>query len=545
MSIELLPARMLNEFVYCPRLFHIEYVQGDFEDSHDTIAGRWEHRRVDKESCKDDDGFGKMTSITLSSETHRLIAKMDLIELEDGKVTPVDYKHGKKPDTGGGAWDTDLVQICAQAIILRDNGFDCEQGAIYYKRTKERVYVPITDALVEMTLLQAEKARLVAEGNVPPPLIDSPKCVGCSLAGICLPDETNSLELTQMEEDTDERIRRLYPARDDAAPAYVMEQGAVVAKKGEELVVKKGGEVIGSVRLMELSHLSVHGNVQVTTQAIHGLCERNIPIYYMSTGGWFYGTTLGTSHKNVQLRMAQYRHSADEKDSLDIAKSFIEGKVRNCRTMLRRNCSPSPQAALEVLAEIIDNIWAAKDAMELLGLEGSASRVYFGHFRDMLSPEAVGFNMESRNRRPPRDPVNAMLSFTYALLAKDCTNTLLSIGFDPYLGFLHRPKYGKPALALDLMEEFRPIICDSTVISCINNREVCRDDFIKTGNAVSFTSSGKRTLVRAYERRMDTLIRHPLFKYTVSYRRILEVQGRLIARYLSGEIERYPPFCTR
>ena len=542
---DLLPARMLNEFVYCPRLFYLEHVQGEFEDSADTVAGRWDHRKVDKpsEETVDDGGFGKLRSTMMSSESAGIIAKMDLVEMQDGLVIPVDYKHGKKPNNDEGAWPADMAQLCAQAIVLRDNGFRCEQGAIYYKGSKERVYLAITDELVSKTMDFADQARMAISSPMPKPLEDSPKCIGCSLVGICLPDEMNAL--AEAEGSINDRVRRMYPARDDAAPAYVVEQGAVVSKKGEEIIVKKNGEKLGSMRLMEISHLSVLGNVQVTTQTIHELCSRNVPICYLSTGGWFYGTTLGMSHKNVYMRIAQYERSGDEGRSLEIAKRFVHGKIKNCRTMLRRNCDPVPQAALKALSEIAARVLDAGDMGELLGLEGSASRVYFSHFRDMISTTDVAFDMTSRNRRPPRDPVNAMLSLTYSLLAKDCAVTLLSVGFDPYLGFLHRPKYGKPALALDLMEEFRPIVCDSVVISAINNREVTSTDFVKVGKSTSMTDHGRRSLIGAYERRMDTLIRHPIFEYTVSYRRILEVQARLIGRFLQQEIDEYPPFCTR
>ena len=544
-AADLLPARMLNEFVYCPRLFYLEHVQGEFEDSADTVAGRWDHRRVDKpsEETVDDGGFGKLRSVMMSSESAGIIAKMDLVEMQDGLVIPVDYKHGKKPNNEEGVWPTDIAQLCAQAIVLRDNGFRCEQGAIYYKGSKERVYITITDELVSWTIDRAERAREAMSGPMPSPLEGSPKCIGCSLVGICLPDETNAL--IEIDKSISDRVRRMYPARDDASPAYVIEQGAVVSKKGEEIVVKKNGETLGSMRLMEMSHLSIMGNVQITTQAIHELCSRNIPICYLSTGGWFYGTTLGMGHKNVYMRIAQYERSGDEHGSLEIAKRFVQGKIRNCRTMLRRNCEPTPNAALEVLSEITARVSDADDIGELLGLEGSASRVYFSHFQNMITTNDVAFDITSRNRRPPRDPVNAMLSLTYSLLAKDCAVTLLSVGFDPHLGFLHRPKYGKPALALDLMEEFRPIVCDSVVISAINNREVTGNDFVKVGKSTSMTDRGRRTLIKTYERRMDTLIRHPLFGYTVSYRRILEVQARLIGRFLLKEIDEYPPFCTR
>jgi CRISPR-associated protein Cas1 len=166
----------------------------------------------------------------------------------------------------------------------------------------------------------------------------------------------------------------------------------------------------------------------------------------------------------------------------------------------------------------------------------------------MLKPRTgdIGeFNFENRNRRPPRDPVNALLSLAYAMLTKDTAVTLFSVGFDPYLGFYHSPRYGRPSLALDLMEEFRPLVADSVVISAINNGEINTQDFYSRAGMVSLKDSGRRKFLEAYERRMDSLIAHPIFGYRISYRRIIEVQARLLGRFITGEIDRYPAFRTR
>ncbi|MEW5937619.1 MAG: CRISPR-associated endonuclease Cas1 [Candidatus Thermoplasmatota archaeon] len=550
---DLLPARMLNEFVYCPRLFYLEYVQGEFEHSSDTVEGQAVHRRVEREAGElppPEEVHGDRIhakSVLLSGEKCGIIARIDLVEGENGKVSPVDYKRRAKPDVPEGTWLPDRVQLCAQALILRENGYKCVEGVIYYAGSKERVTISITKDLIEQTLAAVMKARATASsGVVPPPLEDSPKCPRCSLAGICLPDEVVALLAAETME-TEMEIRRLYPARDDAIPVYVQEQGAVVTKHGEELEIKKGREIIGKARLMEMSHLALFGNVQVSTQIIRDLCKRNIPTCYFSTGGWFYGITQGMSHKNVELRRRQYAVAGNPERSVTLGRRFIEGKIRNCRTLLRRNSKEVPEPALKELGRWVRAASEAKSAEELLGVEGAASRVYFLHFKDMLRPEGMGntFDFESRNRRPPKDPVNALLSYVYAILTKDVAVTLLAVGLDPYLGFYHRPRYGRPALALDLMEEFRPIIGDSVVISLINNAEVTEREFVRRGDATSLTTEGKKSVIRAYERRMDTLVTHPIFGYRVSYRRILEVQARLVGRYLSGEIKEYPMFCTR
>ena len=181
----------------------------------------------------------------------------------------------------------------------------------------------------------------------------------------------------------------------------------------------------------------------------------------------------------------------------------------------------------------------------LLGIEGAAARTYFSEFEGMTKSKSLEFDFQGRNRRPPRDPVNAVLSFLYAMLIKQATVTALAVGFDPYLGFYHQPKYGKPALALDLVEEFRPLIADSVCLTLINNGELGSGHFIVRGNAAALTQNGRRKVIEASERRMDTLVTHPLFGYSVSYRRILEIQTRLLSRHLLGELTAYPVFRTR
>ncbi len=173
-----------------------------------------------------------------------------------------------------------------------------------------------------------------------------------------------------------------------------------------------------------------------------------------------------------------------------------------------------------------------------------AAKEYFAGFAKLLNG-GEPFNIEGRNRRPPRDPVNALLSFVYALLVKEWTLALYAAGFDPLLGFYHRPRYGRPSLALDLTEEFRPLVADSTVLTLVNNGEVTPASFIRRAGAVALTDAGRRAVIAAFERRMDTRVTHPIFGYRISYRRVLEVQARLLGRVLLGEIAEYPNFCTR
>lgn len=583
---DLLPARMLNEFVYCPRLFYYEWVEGVFESSADTLDGAAKHSRVDTGPgampVADEMGAEPIhsRSVTLSSEGLGLIAKIDLVESEPSGdialVRPVDYKRGKprQSDAGPEPWPSDRIQLAAQALVLRENGYRCEEGILYYAATKQRVRVEIDDALVSETRELLRQAKEVAVQNqIPEPLVDSPKCPRCSLVGICLPDETNALRaralrfdngravqlemFADMQETTAPPVRQLVAAREDLRPVYLNSQGMRVGKSGEVIQVRDGDELKQEVRLGEISQVNLFGNVQLSTQAIQAFCAAEIPVCYFSQGGWFYGMTSGLNSKNVFLRHRQFMSAEHDAIALRLARELVAGKIRNQRTLLQRNHIEPPEHALRFLKNLSDKAEAAPDMESLLGIEGSAARVYFSEFAGMLKAAEEDdqahrnagtqfrFDFTARNRRPPRDPVNALLSLAYSILVKDLTITCYALGFDPYWGFYHQPRFGRPALALDLMEPFRPLIADSAVLSAINTRMVTPEDFVQSGPAVALKPNGRKGFFRAYELRMDTLVTHPMFDYRVSYRRVLEIQARLLARFLNGEIDQYPVFVTR
>jgi CRISPR-associated protein Cas1 len=549
-----IPARMLNEFAYCPRLAYLEWVQSDFADSADTVEGRFRHRNVDKElgalPASDEAGDGgriHARSIMLSAPEVGLIARIDLVEGEGRRVTPVDYKRGRAPSIPEGAWEPERVQLCAQGLILEENGYECAEGVLYFVESNQRVTIPFDEALRARTkALMTELREVAAADRPPPPLRDSPKCPRCSLVGICLPDEVNLLAAA--ETPADREPRRLIPARDDALPLYVQSPGARVRKEGDELLVEERDGTEHRVRLGNTSQVAVFGGVQVTTPALRALSERGIPLCYFSTGGWFYAHTRGMDHKNVELRRLQFRLADQPERALALAKRFVSVKIRNCRTLLRRNAAGIERSVLDRLRQLVSVADEAPSAESLLGVEGTAARIYFESFPLALKAgrdDPLAFRFDGRNRRPPLDPVNALLSLAYSYLAKDLTVTALAVGFDPYLGFYHQPRYGRPALALDLMEEFRPLIADSVVLSAVNNGIVRAADFVRRGGAVSLTRPGRARFLKAYERRMDELVTHPVFGYRISYRRVLEVQVRLLARHLAGEISELPAFATR
>ena len=552
-DLPLLPARMVNEHRYCPRLAYLEWVQGEWAESADTVQGRHRHQRVNKptgnlpkaeEAAEDEKLHAR--SITLSSEKLGLIARMDLVEARGRQVTPVDYKRGKRPHVPKGAYEPELVQLCAQGLLLEEHGYECTQGVLYFCGSRERVKVAFDDDLRSMTLETIKELRASAAGGIiPPPLEDSPKCPRCSLVGICLPDEVN-----YWKKDCSV-LRPLTVAREESLPFYVQANGARISKQGETLRVKVDDQEVQKVRLIDVSQVVVMGNVSMSTPCLRELMQREIPVSWHSYGGWFVGHTTGMGHKNVEVRTAQYRASFDPDRCLALARGFVEAKIHNCRTLLRRNWKKKdkPGDILDALQSDMRRVRRASSFQELLGLEGTAAGRYFKAFTGMLScvreEEDLGFDFAARNRRPPTDPVNAMLSFAYALLTRTLNVSLSAVGLDPYRGFYHQPRYGRPALALDLMEPFRPLISDSTVIQAINNKEVQPRDFIRAAGGVNLKPEARKKFIAAYERRLGQEITHPLFGYKVSYRRLIEVQARLLGRYLLAEIPEYLNLTTR
>lgn len=540
----LVPARMLNEYAYCPRLFFLEWVDQLWAPSSDTAEGDHVHRRVDAGGgsvpLPGDGEVRAARSVELSSERLGIIAKLDLLEGADGGVVPVDTKKGR-PARDGTAWDADAVQVCAQVLLLREHGYRVERGEIFYAETRQRVPVDMTPELEERTLRIAAQARaLAARPAPPPPLQSDPKCARCSLNGICLPDELNVLTARQP------KPRRLMAADPDAVPLYITEPGSVVGVDGGRLTVSKHRELLASVRLIDVLHLCLYGNVQVTAQAMRELFSRDVDVFHLTGGGWLLGLTTGLPSKNVMLRIRQTTAAAC--GQLDEPRRMVAGKIRNCRVLLRRNGGRELAQRVAQLGSLADRANQAADAPSLLGIEGAAARLYFEAFPSLLSgaDELPGPGFSGlRSRRPPTDAVNCLLSFCYGLLTKETLAACLAVGFDPYVGLYHRPRFGRPALALDLAEEFRPLLADSTVLSLVNRHEVAASDFVVRAGAVTLTADGRKTVIRAWERRMNTQVRHPTFGYEVSYRRAVELQARLLAARLLGEVPSYEPLVTR
>ncbi len=541
-----IPVRALNQVTYCPRLYFLQYVDCVMPVNEHVEAGLFDHRRVDDPNLagktRSDRGIATSRGIALSSELLGITGVLDLIEEKAGEQYPVETKHGSAPRDGDGnptTWDNDAVQLCAQALLMEESFRQpVPHGFQFYAGSRERVKVEFSDSLRGQTRDAISRCRELSVVDTPPTPLPAElrhRCFGCSLAPVCLPEET-LFEITHPASEPEDRpvpgITRVIPQSDDGAVLYLQEPGSHVGKRSEHLVIKKDGKELNRVPTHAVRQVVVCGNVQVSTQALETLAASDIPVSYVTGHGRFIGTFAPAPTKNVSLREAQFRKFNDAAECLKLAKAVVRAKLSNQRALLMRSlrgddARGSDEPAARGIYDLLRGLDDAASIETVLGLEGQGAALYFGEFsRFLKTPPGRGFDFINRNRRPPRDAVNALLSFAYAMLTKDCFSAVCTVGFDPYKGFFHAGRHGKPSLALDLMEEFRPVIADSVVLTIINNEMVTAADFLTWRGAYQLTENGRKAFFAAYEQRKATVIRHPVYDYRMSYSRMLEVQAR-------------------
>lgn len=528
-------------------------------------------------------------SLTLSSPTLGVIAVLDLVEFDGTLAVPVEYRKGRPrhtkpltssddtvPDGGEESkssrstsaalepWPTDRVQIGVQVLLLEELGCTVPHAVLYYAAEKRRVQVVVDDALRNDARAAIERARATAAAaRRPPPLIASPKCPRCSLQPVCLPDEVNhqrfvgvSIEQRPWRAAEDLTPRRIWPPRDDGLHIVAQSEGIHVGVMGQAeggclRFTDANGDKVRDMPLAGIESMTVLGNVQVSTQALHALADHQVPVAFATRTGRLVTMLDPLGPVSADVRLAQARRFALPHERLTLARAVVAAKITNQRTLLMRNAkaagnkdgpgpSDTPQMA-EAIGEIGARVSSAQSAIniaELMGHEGQAASVYFEHFSKMLDAAELRtlFDRNGRQRRPPPDPINAALSLGYSVLAAECVTACRLASLEPTIGALHSPRPGRPALALDLMEPFRPLIVDSAVITAFNRGELRAGHFQSTPQGVLLTDHGRKAFFGVYARRMDSVVTHSTFGYRLSYRRMLTLHARLIAAWLIGEV---------
>lgn len=520
-----LPISLVLHTQFCPRRTWLE-ANGEATDTYQMQAGHHGHRRVNDPTSSRPH---QLRQLAVSSTELGIHGLADVAEPEeDGSVHVVEYKTAPLRDVVV-ATPAHKVQLALQAMCLESAGYQVSRATVRFVDSHLSERIPLDDDLRERARTLIDETRqIIGSSTAPAPLIDDARCSKCSHLSVCLPDEKKG-----------EPVRRRINARKPAGSViHLTEQGARCSVKTGRLIITKRREELGSVPLGRVDGIVVHGNIDVSSAAIRELSWHRKAVVWCSTTGRVYSWTQPASSPNGLSRSRQ--HELGTNAFLPLAKEMIRTKLSNQRTLLRRN-GDSP-AALEDLAKLILQVNTAVSRGELFGVEGSGAKAYFSAFDTMVKPAALSkykFSFPGREGRGSEDPINILLNYAYGILTSECLRALVSIGLDPHIGVLHSSNRNKPALALDLMEEFRPIVADSAVISLLNRREFPLDGFVQNDLGTRLTKDGRKAVIQAMEERLTTEFTHPIFEYKVSWRRAIEVQARQILAVLEGSQDQY------
>lgn len=478
-------------------------------------------------------------------------------------------------------WPTDRVQVGLQVLLLEEADYTVPRAELYYAAEKRRVIVPVDEQLRQDALDTLAAAKSCAAGPRPLPLVNDPKCPRCSLQPICLPDEVNFERSTLANGGRESPVhdqsapnppRKLWPPRDDGIHLVAQKRGTHVGVRGSMMRLSDdNGATIQNVPLANVESLSLLGSVQISTQAMQTLADRGIPVALLSAAGRMIALIDPLDSVSADTRRNQVRQFDQPEPCLTLARALISAKIRNQRTLLLRNHDFLSARVSEALAQEAKAAAEAASLESLRGHEGQAAAIYFEHFPGMLPDGGKGdgnilleqpegccaqnvpvpfsprrlFQTNGRQRRPAPDPVNACLSFAYSMLTHECTAALRTARLEPSIGAFHVSRPGRPALALDLMEPFRPLIADSLTITAFQKGELRAGHFVQTAAGCLFSEPGRKAFFTAYGRRMSDEITHPVFGYKLSYRRMLILHARMIAAWLNNEVPTLAFLTTR
>jgi CRISPR-associated protein Cas1 len=520
----------LHALVYCERLFYLEEVEEIRVADAAVYAGRALHARLDHEE-------GTWEKRTLESERLGLKGVVDVLRRRDGAFIPYEHKRGRSRDgtEGPEAWDTDRIQIGAYALLVEEAVAEpVVEGRIRYHQDGRTVRVSIDGSLRDEVWRAVERAQELRQSLERPPITSNERlCVRCSLAPACLPEEE------RVAVDSGHRPIRLFPSDDERQTVHVIARGARVGRSGDTVVIESE-EGRKTVPVSTIGQIVLHGFAQISTQAIRLCADRDVGVHWVTGGGGYVGA-LTPGAGAVQRRLRQYAALSDSARCVGLAQRVVLAKVESqLRFLLRATRGgerPSEvEAAIGSIRRLLSRISKADSIEILLGFEGAAASAYFNAFPALLNgsvPEALRF--EGRNRRPPRDPINALLSFGYAQIYRRAVHAILAVGLDPAIGFYHQPRSASYPLALDLIELFRIPLWDMAVVASLNRGQWdASTEFVGGTGYVWLSDDGRRKAIEIYERRLADEWKHPALGYSLSYARLVELEVRLLEKEWTG-----------
>ncbi|NET60821.1 MAG: type I-MYXAN CRISPR-associated endonuclease Cas1 [Symploca sp. SIO2E6] len=525
----------LHAFAYCPRLFYLEEVEELYTQDAAVFAGRRLHTELEKHEDEE------WEDLFLESEELGLRGRVDALRTRDGQTIPYEHKRGRcyrNNQNQPQAWESDRLQILAYAYLIESAlGIPIPEGRIRYHADNVLVHVPLDQQGRAIVKEAIQQARLLQQSSQRPPVNNNERlCTRCSLAPVCLPEEA------RLAHNREWQPMRLFPKDDERQVIHILEPGTAVGRTGEQLKLSRRGQSPETIPIQQIGQLVLHSFSQISTQALHFCTNKGIGVHFISGGGRYLGS-LDTRQGSIQRRIRQYAALSNEQTCLELAQKLVTCRGKSQRKFLMRGqrgikgTSAKLKNAIAQMKTLLQKVPQAQSLESLLGLEGKLAALYFSALpcliAETVSPE-LHFN--HRNRRPPKDRFNALLSFGYTLLLKDVTNSILTVGLEPALGFYHQPRSQAPPLALDLLEIFRVPLVDMLVISSINKGQWdIQTDFNIRGIQVWLSDSGRRKLVSLYESRKEVSWKHPVTGYALTYRRLLELEVRLLEKEWSGE----------
>jgi len=520
---------------YCPRLYYLEEVEELYTQDAAVFAGRRLHVELEK-----DEG-DEWHQLVLENQDLGLRGKVDALRTRGGQTIPYEHKKGRcyrDKDNKPQAWESDRIQILAYACLIEaELGITVPEGRIRYHADNVLVHVPLDDQARQDVLASIERARQLRLSPERPPVTTNERlCARCSLAPVCLPEETR---LVQGQ--TDHAVR-LFPEDDERKIIHVTEAGTRIGKSGEQFKITKREGGTTTIPSRQVGQLVLHSYVQISTQAMYFCAEQEVGLHLISGGGRYLGS-LDTRQGSIQRRIGQYKALTDEALCLQLARQLVTCRGQSQRKFLMRGQrgtyppNEKLEQAIEQMQRTLKQVPKADSIASLLGLEGNLAALYFGALPSLISDNvALGLRFQGRNRRPPKDRFNALLSFGYSMLLKDVMNGILTVGLEPALGFYHQPRTQAPPLALDLMEIFRVPLVDMPVMASVNrNQWDVDEDFTKRGDQVWLSDAGRRKFISLYERRKEESWKHPVTQYSLTYRRLIELEVRLLEKEWMGE----------
>jgi CRISPR-associated protein Cas1 len=521
----------LHALAYCERLYYLEEVEEIRLADESVYAGRALHEKIVPAP-----GRAKGHKLfAITSDRLGLTGQVDAVHHREGSWIPYEHKRGRArrgPDGEAEAWPSDALQVTAYAMLIEEaTGRSVPEGRIRYHGENVTVRVPLTDAGRDLVRGSIERAKqLRKEGKRPPVNSNENACIHCSLAPVCLPEEERLLATPQWEP------VRLFPATVDGETLHLMTPLLRVVRSGEALSVKKKGETVSTHPIRGVAAVVAHGNVQVTTQALHLCAFNGVPVHWFTAGGRHI-STLTVGPGSVQRRVGQYRALCDPATCLSLGRRLVSAKVEGQLAFVLRATRASGRRTTHILrdiAEMRESVRAsgrAEGIDSLRGIEGSAARAYFDALSHLVEGAGPELQPAGRSRRPPKDRFNALLSFGYSLLYASVLQAITSVGLEPSLGFFHTPRSSGQPLALDIMELFRVPAWDMMVVASVNRRQWdAGDKFDATRDRVWLSDSGRREAIGLFERRMDEVWKHPVTGYSLSWRRTIELEVRLLEK---------------